>query len=107
MFSQMVRGVLEGCLLAVIDEEETYGYEIMEKLARSGFVFAKEGSIYPLLLRLEKENLIVSTQRPSGSGPNRKYYRMTPEGEQQLQLFRSKWYELSIAVNRIIAKDDV
>ncbi|KQO18869.1 PadR family transcriptional regulator [Paenibacillus sp. Leaf72] len=105
--SQLVRGVLEGCLLAVIAEEETYGYEIMEKLAVNGFVFAKEGSIYPLLLRLEKEQIITSTQRPSASGPNRKYYRLTPEGEQQLELFRGKWKELSVAVNQILGNEGV
>ncbi|MEC0135181.1 MULTISPECIES: PadR family transcriptional regulator [Paenibacillus] len=106
VFTQMVRGVLEGCLLAIIDEEETYGYEIMEKLALSGFVFAKEGSIYPLLLRLEKENFVASTLHPSASGPNRKYYRLTLKGEQQLQLFRGNWNELSNAVNSIIKKED-
>ncbi|NQX47679.1 PadR family transcriptional regulator [Paenibacillus tritici] len=101
----MVRGVLEGCLLAVIGEEETYGYEIMEKLASSGFVFAREGSIYPLLLRLEKEGTIASTQRPSPSGPNRKYYHLTLKGEQQLQLFRENWNELSQSVNNIMDRN--
>lgn len=106
MFSQMVKGVLEGCLLAVIAEEETYGYEIMEKLEKHGFTFAKEGSIYPLLLRLEKERLIAGTLRPSPSGPNRKYYRLTEQGERQLADFRRHWRELNQAVNRIIEEDD-
>lgn len=104
MFSQMVKGVLEGCILAVIHEEETYGYEIMEKLISNGFTFVKEGSIYPLLLRLEKENMLESTMRPSASGPNRKYYRLTTEGEQALFQFRQNWKELSMVVDHLLER---
>ncbi|WP_426448983.1 PadR family transcriptional regulator [Paenibacillus sp. S-38] len=102
LFSQLVKGVLEGCVLAIIAEEETYGYEIMEKLAARGFHFAKEGSIYPLLLRLEREKLVESTLRPSPSGPNRKYYRLSEEGASQLAQFRSGWQELAQAVDAIL-----
>ncbi|MGF7032775.1 PadR family transcriptional regulator PadR [Paenibacillus mucilaginosus] len=102
MFSQLMKGVLEGCVLAIIAEEETYGYEIMEKLAARGFRFAKEGSIYPLLLRLEREKLIESSLRPSSSGPNRKYYRLSGEGANQLAQFRGGWEELSQAVDAIL-----
>ncbi|MGG2201142.1 helix-turn-helix transcriptional regulator [Paenibacillus validus] len=106
MFSQMVKGVLEGCILAVIHEEETYGYEIMEKLIAKGFTFVKEGSIYPLLLRLEKDHLLESTIRPSASGPSRKYYRLTPDGMQALVQFQQNWKELSAAVNHLLEGRD-
>lgn len=49
--SQMLKGILEGCLLAIISEGEIYGYEMSEKLAKYGFTMASEGSIYPLLIR--------------------------------------------------------
>ncbi len=52
--SQMLKGILEGCLLAIISEGEIYGYEMSEKLAKYGFTMASEGSIYPLLIRMQK-----------------------------------------------------
>lgn len=55
--SQMLKGTLSGCILAIISREETYGYEIAEKLSGYGFGKIAEGTIYPLLLRLEKTDL--------------------------------------------------
>jgi len=102
LFSQLMKGVLEGCILAVIHEEETYGYVILEKLKAKGFTFAKEGSIYPLLLRLEREKLLESTMKPSPSGPDRKYYRLSEAGRQALEQFRQDWRQLSAAVNKLM-----
>ncbi len=56
--SQMLKGILEGCLLAIISEGEIYGYKMSEKLAKYGFTMASEGSIYPLLIRMQKEGFI-------------------------------------------------
>ena len=60
--SQLMRGTLEGCILKVIAAETTYGYEIMEKLLRYGFDDIREGTIYPLLVRLEKKELMTMRQ---------------------------------------------
>ena len=100
--SQLLKGVLEGCILALLNQEEIYGYELGMKLASHGLTFVREGSIYPVLLRLEKERLIVGTLRESDSGPPRKYYRLTAEGEQALASFKSEWLELKTAVERIL-----
>ena len=102
-YSQMLKGIMEGCILAVIEEGEVYGYELSLRLQRYGFPEVSEGSIYPLLLRLQKENLIQSTlhKSPSG-GPPRKYYQLTEAGTAQLMRFRQQWTELSSAVNRVI-----
>ncbi len=54
MHSQMLKGVLEGCILYIISQEEVYGYELSTKLNKYGFTFVSEGSIYPLLLRMQK-----------------------------------------------------
>ncbi|MFD1395904.1 PadR family transcriptional regulator [Kroppenstedtia eburnea] len=99
----MLKGIMEGCILAVIEEGEVYGYELSLRLQRYGFPEVSEGSIYPLLLRLQKENLIRGTlhKSPSG-GPPRKYYHLTEEGTVQLMRFRQQWTELSSAVNRVI-----
>lgn len=56
MHSQMLKGVLEGCILYIISQEEVYGYELSAKLNKHGFTFVSEGSIYPLLLRMQKKN---------------------------------------------------
>lgn len=100
--SQLLKGVLEGCILALLRQEEIYGYELSMKLAAHGLTFVSEGSIYPVLLRMEKERLIVGTMKASDSGPPRKYYRLTEEGEQALAVFKEEWTELKAAVERIL-----
>ena len=72
-----MRGTLEGCILKFLSEETTYGYELVEKLEQYGFEDIKEGTIYPLLVRLEKKGIIDSQFRPSPLGPSRKYYSLT------------------------------
>lgn len=100
--SQLLKGVLEGCVLALLAREEIYGYELSMKLAAHGLLFVREGSIYPVLLRLEKERLIVGTLKASDSGPPRKYYRLTEEGKQALAVFQAEWTEMKTAVERIL-----
>ena len=100
--SQLMRGTLEGCILKVIAAETTYGYEIMEKLVRHGFDDIREGTIYPLLVRLEKKELISSEVRPSPLGPSRKYYSITPEGRSMLDSFLSCWKSVSGAVENVM-----
>ena len=63
--SQMMRGTLEGCILKIIRQRTTYGYEILEYLKQIGFMDIAEGTIYPLLLRLEKQGVICAEMRPS------------------------------------------
>lgn len=101
--SQMMRGTLEGCILKVISSEITYGYEIMEKLRLYGFSDISEGTIYPLLVRLEKKELITSEFRPSPLGPKRKYYSITNQGVDTLHLFEDYWHSLSKTVNKILS----
>lgn len=76
--TQMLKGILEGCLLAVISEGEIYGYEMTKVLAGYGFSDISEGSIYPILLRMQKEKWVETELKRSASGPKRKYYRLTP-----------------------------
>ncbi len=99
--SQMLKGILQGSILAIIGQKETYGYEISQALARYGFGTISEGTIYPLLLRLEKGGLIMARFMESGSGPRRKYYTLTPEGREELQQFRSSYWEMTAAVGSL------
>lgn len=99
--SQMLKGTLESCILKVISHKETYGYEISQKLQEYGFSDISEGTIYPLLLRLEKNGLITAQYRDSALGPKRKYFTLSHTGQQELDAFFSNWKELENAVNKL------
>lgn len=98
----MLKGTLEGCILAIISRQETYGYEISQALQDYGFGKIAEGTIYPLLLRLEKNGLIAAVYRQSEVGPKRKYYSLTAAGEAELNAFFESFSELSHAVEQLI-----
>lgn len=99
--SQLMRGTLEGCILKIICEKTTYGYEIMMSLRSKGFADISEGTIYPLLMRLEKQGSISSQLLPSPLGPKRKYYTVTDAGIAYLNSFESSWRNISGAVHNI------
>ncbi|PPA68491.1 PadR family transcriptional regulator [Jeotgalibacillus proteolyticus] len=102
--SQMLKGVLEGCILAVIEEKPTYGYELYVKLSDQGLESVSEGSIYPVLLRIQKEGLIEGTLVKSTNGPNRKYYSLTDKGKEALARFKEEWEKLAGSVSHILLK---
>ena len=100
--TQMLKGILDGCLLAIIKNKEVYGYELAEKLESYGFHSFSEGTIYPLLMRMQKEELVTTTLKKSTAGPRRKYYSLTPKGEAELELFVDRWNYLQTNVNRVL-----
>ncbi|MBM7662296.1 PadR family transcriptional regulator PadR [Bacillus mesophilus] len=102
--TQMLKGILDGCLLAIIKDGEIYGYELAAKLESYGFNSFSEGTIYPLLLRMQKEGLVSTTLRKSTAGPKRKYYSLTEKGERELTLFTKRWEKLSFTVNNVLNK---
>lgn len=104
--SQMLKGILEGCILALMEHREVYGYELGTLLAESGLGFVSEGSIYPLLLRMQKEQLIEGTLRsePGAGGPPRKYYKLTDKGQDVLQQFKTHWGTLKASVEYILTR---
>lgn len=104
--SQLMRGTLEGCILKILSKEVTYGYEIVMKLEQFGFGEMKEGTIYPLLVRLERKRFISSEFRPSPLGPSRKYYSITEEGSKYLNEFINHWLQISSAVNQILELEE-
>lgn len=103
--SQMLKGVLEGCILEIIKKRETYAYEISTQLKEYGFGDVSEGTIYPIILRLQKNELVESTTRESSAGPKRKYYHLTDKGILTLYEFKSNWVELNKAVSNLILED--
>lgn len=104
--SQMLKGLLDGSLLALIAKGETYGYEITEKLKEHQFAVVSEGSIYPVLMRLQKNKYVTSVLRKSPSGPKRKYYSITKEGEEELERFKQHWNKLSAGVFSLLEEGD-
>jgi PadR family transcriptional regulator, regulatory protein PadR len=99
--SQMLKGMLEGCILEVIRKKETYAYEISKQLEKYGFGIISEGTIYPIILRLQKGEMIKATLRDSNTGPQRKYYQLTDNGIISLNQFKEDWIELDHAVNQL------
>lgn len=99
--TQMLKGMLEGCVLKVISEKETYGYEISETLKSYGFGVISEGTVYPLLLRLQKNGLISAEYKESPVGPRRKYFSITDKGLKEIECFHDNFTELESAVDRL------
>lgn len=102
--SQLLKGVLEGCILAIIAQAPTYGYELSLKLQEFGLEEVSEGSIYPILLRLQKFDLITGTMQKSAAGPKRKYYHLTESGKQALATFTDQWEAMKGPVDSMLQK---
>ncbi len=89
--TEMLKGVLEGAVLQIISKDEIYGYEITRQLNDLGFTEVVDGTVYTILVRLERNGYIQSVKRKSEMGPPRKFYSLTDEGVLQLKLFWEKW----------------
>lgn len=100
--TQLLRGVLDLCLLAVVDEEPAYGYEMTRRLRARGLSIVGEGSIYPLLGRLEREGLVETYRAASDGGPPRKYYRPSRDGHRMLAEGIAEWRATRDAIDTIL-----
>jgi len=90
------------CLLSIINEEASYGYEMVKKLRHRGLDLASEGSIYPLLSRLQKQGIIEGYLVQSSEGPARKYYRMSNRGKEVLGQWLGEWSEFRNSVDAVL-----
>ncbi|MGB0136172.1 MAG: PadR family transcriptional regulator [Flavobacteriales bacterium] len=97
--AQMRKGVLELCILSILQRKEAYPSEIIEAL-REAKLIVVEGTLYPLLTRLKNAKLLVYRWEESPSGPPRKYYSLTPMGESFLTELQKTWDELTEAVRQ-------
>lgn len=98
--AQMKKGILEYCILAIINRGEVYASDILEELKRAELIVV-EGTLYPLLTRLKNEGLLSYQWVESKSGPPRKYFQLTPEGNQFLQELGTTWTQLTASVQQI------
>lgn len=102
--TEMLKGVLEGCVLEIINRGETYGYEITRRLNALGFTDVVEGTVYTILVRLEKNKLVEITKKPSDMGPPRKFFTLNDAGRRELQKFWEKWAFLSSKIGELKEK---
>lgn len=93
--SQMLKGVLDLCILALLSDGPLYGYAVVDALAGRGLDLVAEGTIYPLLTRMEKAGTVDSFKAPSPEGPPRKYYQLTEAGERELAAGVDQWHRLN------------
>jgi PadR family transcriptional regulator PadR len=99
--TQARRGILELCILALIGQKTRYGYELTVTLSRWDQLAATEGTLYPMLRRLQKDGMITSEWQESVTGPPRKYYRLTPAGTAALRSMSDEWRKLAEAVKEL------
>jgi len=100
--SQLLKGVLELAVLAVIAKGETYGYEILSTLEQAGLEGVGDASVYGTLRRLEQAGQLSSRLEASDSGPARKYYSVTAAGREQLRAGTAAWNTISGALGKLV-----
>ena len=101
---QLLKGVLSILLLRLLTERESYGYELVQRLAEIGLPDVLEGTVYPALARLEREGWVSTRLVPSSAGPARKYYRPAPAGYEQLATSTEAWRALVSVVEGVIER---
>lgn len=100
--TQLMKGILEGCILGVIYQGETYGYEILSILEKCGFDNISEGTLYPVLTRLNKNGFISCRKAKSPLGPVRKYYKITEEGRIRYEAFKKNYKKIVASADIIL-----
>jgi PadR family transcriptional regulator, regulatory protein PadR len=101
-FTQMRRGAIEYCVLAILREGERYGFELVRELTAADGLVTSEGTIYPLLSRLRREGLVETSWQESNQGPPRRYYRITKQGDRALESFVDQWIRFRSAVDGVL-----
>lgn len=102
--AQLIKGILEGCVLSLIAEGETYGYELLTNLAEHGFTEILEGTLYPVLTRLEKNGYIKCRKGKSPYGPIRKYYSVTESGTEYLAGFLENYEKITACADSVLRR---
>lgn len=97
---QLKKGVLELCVLSLLNSSDRYGYELVAEISKC--IEISEGTIYPLLRRLKNEGYVETYLAESSEGPPRKYYKLTEKGEQTRKDFLEEWRELVSGIETII-----
>jgi PadR family transcriptional regulator PadR len=102
LMSQMRRGAVEYCVLALLQNHDMYGFELTRALSTAGGLVASEGTVYPLLARIRQDGRVETFWEPSPQGPPRRYYRLTNDGRLALETFRAQWRQFRDTVDVIL-----
>lgn len=105
--SQVRRGTIEYCVLALLRSGERYGFEIARALSEADGLVTSEGTVYPLLTRLRSAGLVETTWRESNQGPPRRYYKLTGDGVVALQSFEAQWHRFRESVDSLLVEAKV
>ena len=100
--TQLRRGIMEFCILLLLQKKDCYGYEIVTTLEEFNYLSITEGTLYPLLRRLQKEKKLEAYWLESENGPPRKYYTLTALGLELLNEMSKTWTELSKEINNLL-----
>jgi PadR family transcriptional regulator PadR len=100
--SQLRRGVIEFCVLALLRDGERYSYELVRALGDADGLVTTEGTLYPMLGRLRRDGVVETTWRESPSGPPRRYYDLTPDGQRALDGFLTEWTRFRDSVDALL-----
>lgn len=103
--AQMRKGVLELCILAIIEEDEVYPSDIIARLKANDLIVV-EGTLYPLLTRLKNDGLLDYSWRESNAGPPRKYFKITDLGRSFLEALTNSWQQLVYSVGQTLVKPE-
>ncbi|MFD8827410.1 PadR family transcriptional regulator [Streptomyces sp. NPDC059605] len=101
--AQLRKGVLEYCVLALMRDRPRYGVELLQSLEESGALATSQGTVYPLLSRLRRDDLVTTSWQESASGPPRRYYALTDSGRAALDEFTRVWPDFRNAVDAFLA----
>jgi len=105
MDTQFKKGVLELCVLTLLKIKDYYGYELVTEISKN--ISISEGTIYPLLRRLKKDEFVETYLKESQEGPSRKYYKLTSEGQEKCIILKKEWNEFIRKVNTFLGGNSV
>lgn len=106
LLAQMRRGAIEYCVLALLQSEDRYGFELTRQLSEADGLVTSEGTVYPLLTRLRNDGLVDTYWQESTEGPPRRYYRITTNGKRALNSFTEQWARFRDSVDDILNRGE-
>lgn len=104
MNTQYKKGVLELCILSLLNRSDRYGYDVSEILSKR--IDIADGTVYPILRKLKSDGLVTTYLSEDSGGPPRKYYSMTSLGRDEFQKAKAEWQAFVTAVNEILDGED-